>query len=120
MNVVKQSSILQGFIEYKLDADIYITIGSYGIRFSNDAVDSLNAPKYVRVLINDNTKQIAIEPSDHGQPFFTGATQVTFGSRKLLRRLLDLWDISKIPAGGIRIKGKYLDDLNILIFDLND
>ncbi|MFZ2342583.1 MAG: hypothetical protein WAW19_06320, partial [Bifidobacterium adolescentis] len=60
------ASLLQGFEEVQLVKPVgktVLTVTDSAIRFNKATAEVLGFPAYVKVLINDNTKQIAVTPT---------------------------------------------------------
>ena len=56
------ASLLQGFEEVQLGKTV-LTVTDSAIRFNKATAEVLGFPAYVKVLINDKTKQIAVTPT---------------------------------------------------------
>ena len=60
------ASLLQGFEEVQLVKPVgktVLTVTDSAIRFNKATAEVLGFPAYVKVLINDKTKQIAVTPT---------------------------------------------------------
>ena len=57
------ASLLQGFEEVQPVGKTVLTVTDSAIRFNKATAEVLGFPAYVKVLINDKTKQIAVTPT---------------------------------------------------------
>ena len=60
------ASLLQGFEEVQLVKPVgktVLTVTDSAIRFNKATAEALGFPAYVKVLINDKTRQIAVTPT---------------------------------------------------------
>ena len=121
-------SRLDGFEVYtrKADGNIFISVTSYGVAFSKASVASLNFPGHVHVLFDKNAN-MAISPCEKDttsrvfvkNPDSDRAGFVRWNDKRLIKHMIELADLN-IGSKGIRIKGEYFADENILIYNLKD
>ncbi len=120
---------LDGFEIYSrnTNGNIFISVTDYGLTFSKSSVESLDYPQYVHIFFDKKESKMAVQPceKDNRSRVFVKnknskrAGFVRWNDKKLINFLIDLGNL-KIGANGIRIKGNYFDDENILMFDLKN
>ena len=117
--------MLEGFKEYNMSVGTAsVSISENGVGFSKTAVIKMEKPKYVRLLINDETKQIAIQKSkdNEGIKFYNESKRnigVRWNNKELLKTISQMmdWDL----AGKVfRVDGDYNKEDQALIFDLKN
>ncbi len=119
---------LEGFVAYNFDIGVAsASITPNGITFNRSVAMKLNYPKHVTLLINAETKQIAIRVCDssapHATPFYKEkkeggpAQSVRWNNRELLNNLSEMmgWDLKAVSH---RVEGKLLPQENAMLFDL--
>ena len=104
----------------------YVSITANGMTFNKSVVMKLDYPAYVILLIDDETKQIAIQKCDeniqNAAPFYKpkkrNVMSVRWNGRDLLATIEEMmgWDLSK---AGYRANGILLRDENAILFDLS-
>lgn len=117
--------MLEGFKEYNMSVGTAsVSISENGVGFSKTAVIKMEKPNYVRLLINDETKQIAIQKSkdNEGIKFYNESKRnigVRWNNKELLKTISQMmdWDL----AGKVfRVDGDYNKEDQALIFDLKN
>ena len=104
----------------------YITIAEYGITFTTDALESLHFAKYVHVFYDDANKVVAFQACEKDANSFSLCKEkdytkhfVRWSGRRHRDHIANLID-AKLTKKGIRLNGKYLEDEDLLIFELAD
>lgn len=121
--------MLSGFKTFNFNEGApYASVTKNGVTFNKSVIMKLNFPEYVCLLINAETKQIAVQVSsketENSIVFCTPEKRngkvlsVRWNGRDLLNTLKDItgWDLNK---DGYRIEGKYLSEEDAVLFDLN-
>lgn len=119
-------SILDDFkIEHRSVAEPYITVADYGITFPTATINCLNKSPYIHVYFDDVKKRVAFQACEKDAdafPFFNPSVKNTFVRwsnyriRDHICRLLEIEPTKK----GIRLNGEYLEDENVLLFNLSE
>ncbi len=125
---VTQMHELDGFIAFNFDVGVAsASITPNGITFNRSVIMKLDYPEYVVLLINPETKQIAIKACTADTPLATpfyktqedgkAVRSVRWNSRDLLNSISELmnWDLKEMPH---RVEGRLLSQGNTMIFDL--
>ena len=120
--------MLDGFkpIELMVGSAV-LSVTSNGLSFNKNVVSKMGCPEYIRFMLNDSTKQLAIQKTDEndsiGVPFARKSVDnkngVRYNNRDLEHTLESLmgWDLS---TKTYRIDGVYSDDDHAMIFNFND
>ena len=62
-------SILEGFTTFNFNQGVpYVSITKHGVTFNKGVVMKMDCPKHVVLLINPNSKQIAIQVCSESNP----------------------------------------------------
>ncbi|MCR4621710.1 MAG: hypothetical protein K5663_06470 [Clostridiales bacterium] len=122
-------SELDGFMPFDFDVGVAsASITPNGITFNRSVATKLNYPENVVLLINANTKQIAIKVCKPDSPkaatFYKpkvedeAARSVRWNNRDLLNNLSEMmgWDLKQMSH---RVEGRLLPQENAMLFDLN-
>ena len=120
-------SALSGFKSFNFNEGVsYVSVTSNGVTFNRSVLLKLGCPEYVVLLINEETKQIAVQVCDENTtnavPFFKekkdGVLSVRWNARDLLNNLSAMmdWDLSKQSYS---IEGVLLKDENAILFDFS-
>ena len=117
-----------GFKTYNFDVGVAsASITPNGITFNRSVAMKLNYPEFVVLLINTETKQIAIKACDSNTPYATSfykerkegqnVQSVRWNNRELLNNLSEMmeWDLKQISH---RVDGKLFPQENAMVFDL--
>ncbi len=118
--------ILDSFISYNFSAGVpYISITNNGITFNKAVVIKLDYPKHVVLLIDAESKRIAIQVCDNTTPnsvaFYkekkSNVISVRWNGRDLLNTIQEItgWDLKQ---SSYRVDGVFLKDENAILFDL--
>lgn len=104
----------------------YVSVTKNGVLFNKGTVLKLGKPSHVILLINEESKQIAIKTCSElvpqCYPFFKpnnrGVVSVRWNSKDLLStfQILTGWDLEN---DAYRVEGQLLSDDNAMLFDLN-
>lgn len=102
------------------------SITKNGVTFNKATAEKLNSD-YVLLLINEGTKQFAIQPclpfQPQARPFLAaikpGAPSVRWSSKELLRVIQHLTGWALDGKGGYKVPGEYNKATDAMIFDLN-
>lgn len=105
----------------------YMSITSNGLTFNKSVIMKMNYPAFVKVLINEDEKQIAVqscdENDDKATPFYkekaNGVLSVRMNSKDLtntIARICD-WDLKKLS---FKVNGVYYPEASLMLFDLTD
>ena len=105
----------------------YVSVTNNGLSFNKSVVMKMNYPEYVILLMDEESKQIAIQICTPETPnaviFFRkkknpNILSVRWNSRDLLNTIQRMtgWDLSK---EGYRVDGILLKEENAMLFNLN-
>ena len=105
----------------------YVSITNNGITFNKSVIMKMKYPAYVRLLINETDKQIAVqtcdEHDDKSVQFYkeksNGVLSVRWNAKDLINtisRICD-WDLSQ-PS--YRVNGILISEMKLMLFDLNE
>ena len=105
----------------------YVSITNNGITFNKSVIMKMKYPAYVRLLINETDKQIAIqtcdEHDDKSVQFYkeksNGVLSVRWNAKDLINtisRICD-WDLSQLSY---RVNGILISEMKLMLFDLNE
>ncbi len=119
--------MLDGFKTINLTVGLpYISITENGLTFNKTCIMKIGRPSHVLLMLNEETKQIAIQPCDaeneDATPFLKSEKKSTisvrWNNKDLLNTLSKMmgWNLEET---GYRIDGDYLNNENAMVFDLN-
>ena len=105
----------------------YVSITNNGIAFNKSVIMKMKYPAYVRLLINETDKQIAVqtcdEHDDKSVQFYkeksNGVLSVRWNAKDLINtisRICD-WDLSQLSY---RVNGILISEMKLMLFDLNE
>ena len=105
----------------------YLSITNNGITFNKSVIMKMKYPAYVRLLINETDKQIAVqtcdEHDDKSVQFYkeksNGVLSVRWNAKDLINtisRICD-WDLSQLSY---RVNGILISEMKLMLFDLNE
>ena len=105
----------------------YVSITNNGITFNKSVIMKMKYPAYVRLLINETDKQIAVqtcdEHDDKSVQFYkeksNGVLSVRWNAKDLINtisRICD-WDLSQLSY---RVNGILISEMKLMLFDLNE
>ncbi len=117
-----------GFKEFDFEEGMpYVSITKNGITFNKGVVMKLGRPSRVVLLINSESKQIAIRGCDENTPrsnaFYKendrGVVSVRWNSKDLLSTLKDMmgWNLDR---ESYRAEGQLLKEEDAMLFDFNN
>ena len=119
----------KGFLPFDFSEGVpYVSITKNGITFNKSVMLKLHHPKYVQLLINAETKQIALNPCDSSVekavPFYVEekmsgkVLSVRWNGRDLLNTVSGLmkWDLD---IQSFRVEGELVAEGHAMLFDLN-
>lgn len=121
--------ILDGFVPFNFTEGVpYISITRNGITFNKGVIMKMHFPRHVRLLINTNSKQVALQTCAEGTEnavlFCTEDKKdgkilsIRWNAKDLLNTLSDMmgWNLDD---SSFRIDGKLLQSENAMLFDFN-
>lgn len=118
---------LEGFKPFNFSEGVpYVSITNNGMTFNKSVVMKLDYPEQVVLLIDDETRRIAVQvctpDMPNAAPFYkkkrNNVTSVRWNGRDLLNTIQAMmgWNLSK---GGFRVDGTLLKEDHAMLFDLN-
>lgn len=122
-------SLFDGFTSFNFEEGVpYVSITKNGVTFNKAVIMKLDYPAYVQLLINPNSKQIAIKVcsanDQNSTPFFkkkesSNILSVRWNIKDLLNTLQEItgWDLSR---DGYRVDGTLVKEEGAMLFDLNN
>ena len=124
------ASLLQGFEEVQLVKPVgktVLTVTDSAIRFNKATAEVLGFPAYVKVLINDKTKQIAVTPTTKAdnaikfsKPEGKQSTSVSVKEATLIEAVKAYFTLPEAPEGEIAyqsVNGTAYPESKTVIFD---
>lgn len=126
------ASLLQGFEEVQLVKPVgktVLTVTDSAIRFNKATAEVLGFPAYVKVLINDKTKQIAVTPTTakadnaikFSKPEGKQAASVSVKEATLIEAVKAYFTLPEAPEGEIAyqsVNGTAYPESKTVIFDV--
>ena len=105
----------------------YISVTSNGITFNKSVIMKMQYPAYVRLLINDQDKQIVVQACDENDDkavqFYkekaNGVLSVRWNAKDLIQTIARMcdWDLNQVSY---RVSGVFVPEQRLLLFDLNE
>lgn len=105
----------------------YISITNNGITFNKSVIMKMKYPAYVKLLINEDERQIAVQSCEENEEkavqFYKEKSNrilsVRWNAKDLINTISRLcnWDLKQ---NSYRINGVLIPELNLMLFDLND
>lgn len=105
----------------------YVSITNNGITFNKSVILKMKYPAYVKLLINETDKQIAVqtceEDDDKSVQFYkeklNGVLSVRWNAKDLINTIARLcdWDLRQTSY---RVNGVLVPELDLMLFDLNE
>jgi len=105
-----------------------VSITKNGVTFNGAAVDKLEKSPYVQLLINGETKMLAVkkisEENPYAVPFYVrakkGVSSICWNSRKLLKVMCNMtgWDLAADGCSGYKVLASYDSSEEALMIDL--
>lgn len=119
-------SLFDSFKSFNFNEGVpYVSITNNGMTFNKSVVMKLGYPSHVLLLINEDSKQIAVKKCselDHNSaPFFkpkkSNAISVRWNGRDLLNTIEGMmgWDLAK---AGYKVDGTLIREEDAMLFDL--
>ncbi len=116
--------MLENFKKVNLTIGLpYMSVTDNGVAFSKSAIIKMGKPEFVALLMNEETKQIAIKICDKSKDgslqFAKNAktASVRWNNKDFLNTLSKMMDWN-LKEGGYRILGEWFNDEQAMIFDL--
>ena len=127
-------AILQGFEEVDTTApitNVTMTVMESRIRFNKATAAALSYPAYVKVLVNDKTKQIALKACSgrdsnavkFSKPEGKQRSSVTVRDRAVLGATDKFFTLKPAPAGKVSyqaVSGKMYAEEKVVVFDARE
>ena len=116
---------LSGFAVFDFSEGIpYFSVTSNGVTFNRAVTLKLGTPAFVRLLINESTRQVALQVCDESTPkavaFYkpktNGVLSVRWNAQDLVATFKRL--IESDFQHGFRVNGELVDNC-LMVFDLN-
>lgn len=105
----------------------YISITNNGITFNKSVIMKMKYPAYVKLLINEDERQIAVQSCEENEEkavqFYKEKSNkilsVRWNAKDLINTISRLcnWDLKQ---NSYRVNGVLIPELNLMLFDLND
>ncbi len=120
-------SILDGFKTFNFKEGVpYVSVTNNGITFNKAVVMKLNYPNYVVLLIDDNSRRIALQACDENtensvafyKPKKSNVVSVRWNGRDLLNTIMSMMDWN-LEKESFRTEGELIQEEQAMIFDLN-
>lgn len=118
-------NILDSFKKINLNSSgPAVSISSYGLTFNKTVVETMSLPNYVVLLLDEDSKRIAIQASENNEdiPFCVNKSNrvnARINNKEFARKLFKLmnWELSD---GSYRVAGSWFPDEKVYIFDLKE
>ena len=116
---------LSGFAVFDFSEGIpYFSVTSNGVTFNRAVTLKLGTPAFVRLLINESTRQVALQVCDESTPkavaFYkpktNGALSVRWNAQDLVATFKRLMESDL--QHGFRVNGELVEN-GLMVFDLN-
>lgn len=116
---------LSGFAVFDFSEGIpYFSVTSNGVTFNRAVTLKLGTPAFVRLLINESTRQVALQVCDESTPkavaFYTpktnGVLSVRWNAQDLVATFKRLMESDL--QHGFRVNGELVEN-GLMVFDLN-
>ena len=105
----------------------YVSITSNGLSFNISVIMKLHYPEFVILLINNESKQIAVQACDDTNEkavqFYkekaNGVISVRWNAKDLINTISRMceWDLSQVSY---RVNGVLIPEQSLMLFDLTD
>jgi hypothetical protein len=102
----------------------YITITNNGVSLNKSAVARLDYAEYVRILLDEDAKELAIQICDDNDPNKESFVKpekkdetqyVRWNNKEFVKQLLT-WGPENLREAGFKVPGEYLSDEKALLF----
>lgn len=118
-------NILDSFKKINLNSSgPAVSISSYGLTFNKTVVETMSLPNYVVLLLDEDSKRIAIQVSENNEdiPFCVNKhnrVNARINNKEFVRKLFKLmnWELS---GGSYRVVGSWYPEEKVYIFDLKE
>lgn len=121
-------SALDGFRIFNFNEGVpYVSVTSNGITFNKAVVMKMNYPKHVVLLIDDDSRRIALQACDENtanavafyKPKKANVISVRWNGKDLLNTIMTMmgWNLEK---ESYRTEGELIPEEQAIIFDLNN
>jgi len=105
----------------------FVSVTSNGLTFNKSVIMKMNYPPYVKLLINEEDKQIALqacqENDEKAVSFYkekaNGVLSIRWNSKDLIQTVARLcgWDLKN---NSYRVPGIMVPDVSLMLFDMTD
>lgn len=105
----------------------YVSITNNGLTFNKSVIMKMNYPEFVILLINSESKQIAVQACDESDEkavqFYkekaNGVMSVRWNAKDLINTIARMceWDLSQMSY---RVNGVLIPEQSLMLFDLTD
>lgn len=101
-----------------------VSISSYGLTFNKSVVETMSLPNYVVLLLDEESKRIAIQASNNSEdiPFCinkSNRVNARINNKEFARKLFKLMDW-ELSDGSYRVPGTWYPDEKVYIFDIKE
>lgn len=101
-----------------------VSISSYGLTFNKTVVETMSLPNYVVLLLDEESKRIAIQASDNSEdiPFCinkSNRVNARINNKEFARKLFKLMDW-ELSDGSYRVPGIWYPNEKVYIFDIKE
>lgn len=122
-------SIFDGFTSFNFEEGVpYVSVTKNGVTFNKAVIMKLDYPAFVQLLINPESRQIAIRACAEGEQNSTtfykkkensNILSVRWNKNDLLNTLQEItgWDLTN---NAYKIDGVLIKEENAMLFDLNN
>jgi len=124
------SSLLDSFKPKKLViGSPYLTVTNNGISLNKSAIDKLEFAEFVRILVDEENKRLAIQicsaEDPNREPFVKPskrktAQYVRWNNREFVKQLLPWAPTQELKEKGFKIPGEYLVDDKAFLFTFSE
>lgn len=118
-------NILDGFKKINLNnSGPSVSISSYGLTFNKTVVETMSFPDYVVLLLDEESKRIAIQASENNKdiPFCVNKSNrvnARINNKEFVRGLFKLMNWA-LNEGSYRVPGTWYVEEKVFIFDIKD
>ncbi|NEG88765.1 hypothetical protein [Bifidobacterium aerophilum] len=127
------ASLLQGFEEVRLvkpAGKTVMTVTATAVKFNKATAIELGYPAYVKILINDKTRQIAVTPTTakadnavkFSKPEGKQAASISVKDAAAVTAVLKYFELADAPEGEVSyqaVNGTVHKDEKVVIFDID-
>lgn len=118
-------NILDSFKKINLNSNgPSVSISSYGLTFNKTVVETMSLPDYVILLLDEDSKRIAIQASVNSEdiPFCinkSNRVNARINNKEFARKLFKLMDW-ELSDGSYRVAGTWYSEEKVYIFNLKE